>query len=478
MSIEPAPRLTPRLTPGHIMIIAAALCLVSLALFWPGVAMYDTVAQYRQVLSGAYDDWHPPILARVWALLAPLGPGATPMLILQLGTYWLGLGLIAAALARTGRSGTALAILVIGVLPPFLGWQGVVLKDAQLVGALLAAVGIVGWWRLAHRPIPRLATIPVALLLVYAVLVRANAVFIVVPLVVTLAPRPTHPFAKLAVGLVAVVIMLGIAPLVNHQLLRANRSGVEATQALYDLAGIAARVPDSATTGLTSSESTTIVARHCAKPFFWDPLGDDAHCGPTMARLHALPTSTLYVTLASSALHHPLAYAAHRFAHLNSTDRWLVPFHWPGAAPPAASEPNTIGLANPNGVARRWETIARALVETPLGWPIAWIVVALTALAAGLSRPTEPPRQFAIALLVSALSLEASFGVLSIASDLRYHLWPMIATAIAAVLLADRRPPRRIVIVGTGALLCVIACGVATRALLPIPPQTYAGMLN
>ena len=474
MSIKPGVRLTHR----HIGITAAALCLASLALFWPGVAMYDTVAQYRQVLSGTYDDWHPPVMARTWAVLAPLGRGATPMLVLQLATYWLGLGLIAGTLARLGRTRSALAILVIGLLPAFLGWQGVVLTDAQLAGALLAAVGIVGWWRLAGRPLPGAMWFPVTVLLGYAVLVRANAVFIIVPLVVTLAPRPAHPVAKLATGLVAIVAVLGVAPIVNHGLLKAQRSGVEATQALYDLAGIAARAPDSATTGLMQAEAATVIARHCAKPFFWDPLGDDTHCGRTMARLRALPTATLYVTLASAALHHPIAYATHRFAHLNSTDRWLVPFHWPSAAPPTASEPNTIGLADPNAAARIWEGVTAAIVETPLGWPIAWIVVAFSALATCLSRRRDAVRDFATALLVSALALEASFAALSIASDLRYHLWPMIATAVAVVLLADRIPPRRTLTIGGGALILVIFGGLAARATLPLPPQGYAGMLD
>jgi hypothetical protein len=74
--------------------------------------------------------------------------------------------------------------------------------------------------------------------------------------------------------------------------------------------------------------------------------------------------------------------------------------------------------------------------------------------------------------------LETSFAVLSIASDLRYHLWPMIATAVATVLLADRAPPRRTWIAGASALLLVIGGGLAARLALPLPPQTYAGMLG
>ena len=38
-------------------------------LFWPGVPMYDTVSQYEQVLGGDVDDWHPPIMVRLWQLL-------------------------------------------------------------------------------------------------------------------------------------------------------------------------------------------------------------------------------------------------------------------------------------------------------------------------------------------------------------------------------------------------------------------------
>ncbi len=440
--------------------------------------MYDTVAQYRQALSDVYDDWHPPIMARVWALLASLGHGATPMLVLQLCTYWLGLGLIAAALSRVRRPRSAVAILAIGLLPPFLGWQGVVLKDAQLAGALLAAVGMIGFWRVAGRPVPRALWGFITLLLTYAVLVRANAVFIVVPLVITLAPRPSRPLAKVCSSLVAVVVVLGLAPLVNHQLLGAQRSGVEATQALYDLAGIAARVPNGAATGLTQPEAVTMIARHCASPFFWDPLGDNAHCGRTMARLQSLPLGTLYATLAGAAVHHPIAYAGHRLAHLNSTERWLVPLGWPNAAPPARSEPNTLGLADPSGAARGWQALAGLIVETPLGWPIAWIVVGIATLVACRARPDDPVRNLATALLVSALTLEASFAVLSIASDLRYHLWSMLATALAVVLLADRPPSRTILRAGTAALLVVIAAGTAARVTLPRPPQSYVGMLG
>ena len=504
MPIDAPPRAEPvgdcdaspgRVTSGRIACAAGLLCAASLALFWPGVAVYDTVAQYRQAVSGAYDDWHPPIMVALWHGLRAIGftDGATPMLVVQMLGYWAGLGLIAAALAAGQGAGrersrvrprAAIAVLLIAALPLFLGWQGVVVKDAQMVGILLFAVGLIGWWRLRARRVPMAAWGVVGLCCGYALLVRANAVFAVVPLMAMLAPMP--PLKRGGLALVATLFALALAPVVNHAVLGAARSGVERTQAIYDLAGIAARVPDGAATGLRPDESAAIVTRHCASPFFWDPLGDEAHCGASLVRLQTVSAGSLYATLAVAIAHHPVAYAGHRLAHLNSTERWLVPRGWPNAAPPAQSEPNTLELKAPGRLAGWWQALAGWLAESPAGWPIPWIVVAITACASGAGRTEsgagDPARKLGLALLASALALEASFAVLSIASDLRYHLWPMLATALGVVLLGGvtaaghRARPFRWV--GGVAMLVVIGGGVTARAMLPRSPQTYAGMLG
>lgn len=456
-------------------VAAALLALASLALFWPGYAMYDTVAQYRQVVSGIYDDWHPPAMARLWSLAGVAG--AAPMLALQLAGYWAGFGLIATrAGARVGA-----AVLAIGALPLFLGWQAVVLKDAQMAAALLAATGVVAWWRLAGRPLPGVAVAGVALLVGYATLVRANAVFASVPLVVMLLPRPAGIGKAAAVGAGVLAVLAAASP-INHRVFAALPSGVERTQALYDLADIAVRAgPDATGTGLLPAETAELIAKGCVRPYFWDPLGEPSRCDATVERLRHVPVGTLYATLAGAILRHPLAYAAHRLAHLNSTERWLVPWRWPGAAPPRISEANRLGLGSPGRLAAAWQVLAGWVAETPVGWPIMWVTVAIAALAAGSGRPATPARDLARALLVSALCLEASFAVLSLASDLRYHLWPMIAAALALTLLLGEAAPRRRTAIGGGlalALALVAGAGAVARATLPLPPQTYAGMLG
>ncbi|MDF0488954.1 hypothetical protein PX554_12495 [Sphingomonas sp. H39-1-10] len=460
-----------------VALAAALLFLLQIVLWWPGVAMFDTVGQYTQALSGAYDDWHPPIMARLWAALRPLGPGAAPMLLVQAAAYWLGLGLIAAALARAGRAWAGWAVIVLGALPLFVAWQSVVLKDAQMLGAMLTAVGIVARARFAGRALSLPALIAVVALLGYAALVRTNAVFAVVPLGVLLVPgrRRWGRRAGAIAGLTLAV--LAVSPIINHRLLGAEPTTVGHTLPLFDLAGIAHFAGDDGV--LRPDERAMIVEKHCYQPFFWDPIGSVSRCGAIADRFEAVPASTLDIAWAGAIVRHPIAYARHRLAHLNATTRWLVPTVWVSAAPPPASERNTVGLGSPSKAV--WPIVAAAgwLVASPLGWPVAWIVVAASVVAIVIAGARTPVRDFALALAVSALALEASFAVVSIASDLRYHLWPMMAAALAAILLASEGGVPRRIARGCGlALALVIAAGLVARAVLPSPPPGYAAMLE
>lgn len=460
---------------------AVAALMASLVAFWPGVVTYDGVTQFAQARAGRYEDWHPPVMAWLWhGLHGVFGGAAQPMLTLQMVLYWAGFGLIAGALARSGRPRAAWAVLAIGASPLFLGWQAVVLKDTQMLGAMLAACGLVVWWRVRGARVPLWAGAGVVVLLTYATLVRANAVFATVPLAVMLA---APPHGRRRMGVIGALIALGVAavlavsPIVNHRLLGAAASGVERTQAVYDLAAIAVRAPDAAI-GFSPAEARRLRALHCVKPLFWDPLGEPTRCGPITARVQAMPAASLYPLLLKAALHSPAAYAAHRLAHLNATQRWLVPLGWPGAAPPARSEPNPLGLGSPGAVARAWQGAARWVAETPLGWPFAWLVLAVAGVAVGRSRPANPLRDVALALALSAVTLEASFVVLSIASDLRYHLWPMVAAALAMVLSwADRRWSTRSILATAAALALVSGPAMLARATLTPPPQGYHDLL-
>jgi hypothetical protein len=350
----------------------------------------------------------------------------------------------------------------------------VVLKDTQMQGALLAAFGIVASYRLSRQRVPVAAAGLAAVLLVYATLVRANAVFVTVPLGLMLMERPTDTGLRAMAAIVLIAVVLALSPVINDRLFAASHSGVTKSQPLFDLAAIAVATPLDTPSPFTSGEREQIAASHCVKAFFWDPLGDPSACGPVTERLNDEPDKTLYLALARAAVAHPIAYAKHRLAHWNSTERWLV---WPGltdAGPPDEAEPNDLGLKSPSSpVIPAWQSVAAVEAATPLGWPIVWTVCGLILLPIAWPRRAEPTGGLGLALIVSALLLEASFIAISIASDLRYHLWSMTAVALALILLADRRPTRAGTTVGGALLILVVVGGMVSRATLPRAPDNY-----
>jgi hypothetical protein len=464
---------TALLHPRWPLIAAIILLFCSLLLFWPGIAEYDTIVQYQQLARGRYDDWHPPAMARLWAALSFAGHGTAPLFALQMTGIWLGLGLLAQALG--GRK--AAALLAIGATPFLLGWLAIVVKDSQLVGALALATGLIGRYRLRDRPLPAPALIVAILCLAYATLVRANAAFSTVPLAMLLIPRPRNGLARFAAMIAAIPLILLLSQPVNHGLLGARDSGVRRTQPIYDLAAIAVRTRDPSI-GIGPAAIDALAAHHCVKPLFWDPLGDAPACQSAVRPWDKAPVGALYVQWAKAIIAHPLAYGAHRIAHLNSTGRWLVPLHWPLAAPPAGAEPNDLGFPAPSPIAADWQRLAGWLTDMPLGWPVFWVAAALWGLHAGRTRPAGSQRDLATALFLSALFQEASFALLSISSDLRYHLWSMLAAALGWAILWP--PPaalrhRRIA-------ACIIApmllSGMMARFALPAPPGRYADLMS
>lgn len=450
---------------------AAALGLASLALLWPGIAAYDTVKQYEQALAGVYDDWHPPVMAWLWSRLLALHlDGTGPMLALQLALFWAGLGLLGAALARSGARRAAWGALLAGLSPLVADWMLVVVKDAQMVAAMVAAAGIVGWYRLQARAVPVAAAVLAGLLLGYAVLARANSVFAVVPLACCFLRwgGVRRWWWRAALMLVATLLALGASDVVNHALLRAERSHVERTLPLFDLAGIAHFAPLAAPPGLSREEWADAERRHCYTPFYWDPFGNPKRCGDQGDALVSPDgPSHLIRDWAETIAAHPLAYAEHRLAHLNATLRVVTPPDEPSAAAPSGSEPNPYGLgARQSAASRVVQRLAAFLAETPAGSPAVWLVLAMAIGWVLLGTPAQPAREMGLAFSLAACLMTASFAVVSIASDLRYHLWPMTGTGLAAVMLAACRDiPRARLRIGLALGVAACVASVALRAL-------------
>ncbi|THD35753.1 MAG: hypothetical protein E7773_10440 [Sphingomonas sp.] len=107
--------------------------------------------------------------------------------------------------------------------------------------------------------------------------------------------------------------------------------------------------------------------------------------------------------------------------------------------------------------------------STPLGWPIVWIALALGILVAA---PALPSRRVIVPLALSSFLYGMGYAAFSVASELRYHWWTILAAAIAAVIttndLVDGATVRRsrLILAGAPAILTLFAC-LAWRIVVP-----------
>ncbi len=459
---------------------SAVMFVIVLAFFWPGVAHYDSVAQYKQVVSGQYSDWHPPIMARLWSLAYGLGwIGQAPMFLLQTAAYWCGLCLLAGALVKTGHRIAAIAVLGLGVWPPILGWQGVVVKDAQMAAALLAATGLVAWKRLNGGHIGLGVGTVVVALLGYALLIRANAVFAVVPLAIGLV-RPwrwREWRMRTLIIAAATLAVLGLSPVINHQLLGAEASGAEASQAIFDMAGIAHRAGPRAVPLIPVETWRQLEAQNCHSFVLWDIFADGMRCDFIQRDLVGRPGLEVFAAWPRAILRHPGAYLSHRLAHWNASMRWFVPWRFAQAVPQSESSPNTLGLASPAVRVAAYARFAGWLANSPLGAPILAFAVALGVLI--LSRPAKSnAHALAVPVALSAVSMELSFLVISVAGDLRYHLWSMLAAWLSLILLLTQPFSARPAWIVSGAIGAVLLTSLGARVMLPQTGEDYQALVR
>ena len=456
MSAPPEAGATSRALPGWaIPAIAAAAAATQLASFRWGAILPDTVVQYAQVLSGRYEDWHPPVTAWAWRWIGGARFGSGPLLLLDLGLFWIGLGLFAEALRRRGHSWAALAALGVGLWPICFGQMAAILKDSLLAACLTAGAGIAalvldgGRLRIGTR-------CAVIALLVIGGATRFNAPLAAAPLLALMLPDRGAGWRSFATGPIAAALLLfAAAIMINGAILRPQRQHPILSQVNFDLAGIS--VQGRANAYPAGARPPMALLDSCYTPAQFNPRYRD-DCGTAEDGLHALFDSRpgavrLWLT---AIARDPIAYARHRLAHWNANQRLAV------AAVPAdafylTTTPNDLGLGfTPSALAKHLYGVALLLARSPLGRPATWLAIAAGVLLLGGNGPGWAMRR---ALAVSALLYGGGYLVASVAADLRYNLWTMIAAMLAAIGAATARPypPGRVAFSAIPVALVVVA---------------------
>lgn len=141
----------------------------------PGVMTWDSFDQLRQARENSYNDWQPPVMARLWRELLPLHDGPGSMLFFHCGML-----LAAAALLYTWAASRRYLLAPIFLLLPLLPWvlnfEFVIWKDVGLAYSWLLAVALA-----LHIHQRGKASLPwfaaVLLFVTYGLLVRGNSLF-------------------------------------------------------------------------------------------------------------------------------------------------------------------------------------------------------------------------------------------------------------------------------------------------------------
>jgi hypothetical protein len=457
-----------------LLLLIVALFSVNALVHYPGTMTNDSINQYGQAVSGRYADWHPPVMAWLWSLLRLAGDGPGPLLLLHLALYWLGFGLLADGLRRLNHPRLAILMALAGAFPPFLYINSTVAKDVGLVASWLAAVGLIFWFRAQRRPISVRGWVVVAALMAYGTLVRTNAVFAVGPLLVyALAPPQSQWFRGgrlVAATVVVAIFAIPVTMQANHWLFKPSSTHPEQSLFMFDLMGMAVHAKDPS---LLEPRATIAASdlQACYSPYWWDSLSPWGSCGAKVHRPHAdLVTITEGLTLqwAKTILQHPVAYAAHRLKHFNSSLLFAVPLKHIRLTPEYRTENLTIA---PREVVTERDVRLDLLRKNPFVWPITWLVWGVFMLAF-ISREISfsPSVQLAKVLIVSALGYSCAYLLIGVATDMRYHYWSLISilvgTLLTLPLLAQGLRSRSgLLLGGIGATVLVVTIGVATRLL-------------
>jgi hypothetical protein len=451
--------------------LALAMLAANIALHFPGVMNNDSVSQYRQAVSGQYGDWHPPVMAWLWAQMRMFGNGPAPMLVLHLALYWLGFGLVADAMRRAGHVKVALAVTLAGAFPPFLYVNAQVVKDVGMAAAWLAAAGLLFWHRSQQRRIGVAAAVAIAVLLAYGTLVRTNAVFGLGALLVLAfaGGRWLRTSRLIAATVLAAVVALPAGKLLNEQLFRPKAEHAVQSLFLFDLMGVAVHTGDPKVIEPRAT-FTPQELRACYSPYWWDSLSMWGRCADRVNRPEPnMPThpdglaSQWLRTIAA----HPVAYLQHRLAHFNSALLFAVPSKHIRFTPEYRTGDPAL---KPLEVVTERDVKLDIVRKNPLVWPATWLAWAVCLLVLLRRHTDDRGVLFARVLAVSALGYSGAYLLIGVATDMRYHYWSMLAVLLATLAATPRlaqllRRRDGALFASIGVVCAVIAIGVATRLL-------------
>lgn len=208
----------------------------SLYIYFPGSYSIDTWAQYREMTTNSYEDWHSPMLALVWKLLYICTGAYQSVFFFQMVWFWL----FAAMLLVWFNKNTL--VFVGGYLFAifFLFIPQYIMKDSQFALACgMAAVMVIADEHSHKNTMIKWAGI---LLLAYAAFLRMNCIIAILPIIFLysryyFAPQKSI-LARWGVALGICICIFAGYYAITYKILKAQRAYPEYKLELLDVVGI------------------------------------------------------------------------------------------------------------------------------------------------------------------------------------------------------------------------------------------------
>ena len=177
---------TPKIS--RTLFIAMALTtlgiVVNFSVFSPGFMSDDSIYQYLQARDRIYSDSHPPIMSILWSYFFVFPNPKSMFLLFQLTILWSAIGISFYLDSKNILHRKRIyLIFLLPLLPQIASISGVIWKDVQMATSLFLAIVLI---RYSDTKISRKLRIAlnfsITILLIYAINVRVNAVFAVIPI--------------------------------------------------------------------------------------------------------------------------------------------------------------------------------------------------------------------------------------------------------------------------------------------------------
>ena len=211
----------------HIQSALVAVCMLALLVivFYPGYMSPDSISHLEQATGVAHlTDWHPPVMTRLWGFLIRVTGHISSMLIFQLVLLVTAMFVLSILVYRHTRNRAwALSTYMILLLPNIVNIAGVIWKDVQMAFSLTLAVILIWFIISSKKPLGRTVKYGIVglalLLILYAGMLRYNALFAVLPILFVLPRLFTKRlpvwggFACIAAGL---IVTIGVTAVINQ----------------------------------------------------------------------------------------------------------------------------------------------------------------------------------------------------------------------------------------------------------------------